>query len=87
MLYDPNENGLEWINPIDEYHFLIHGNRIESLKKYIKLIRILFFEMLKMNMRKKKINFFSECECRCKINYIRLCDLLNNLFISLNPLQ
>jgi len=30
---------------------------MESHKKYIKLIGILFFEMLKMNMKKKKSIF------------------------------
>jgi len=25
----------------------------------------------------EKINFFTECECKCKINYVRLCELLN----------
>jgi len=32
-------------------YFLIRGNEIESHKKYIKLIRILFSEMLKMKKK------------------------------------
>jgi len=48
-----NENRLKWINPI-EYYFLIHGNGVELHRKYIKLIRILFSEMLKINIKKKK---------------------------------
>jgi len=38
----------------DEYNFLIRGNGIESHRKYIKLIRILFSKMLKINVKKKK---------------------------------
>jgi len=37
----------------------VEMNGIESHKKYIKLIRTLFSQMLKMNMKKKKINFFN----------------------------
>jgi len=35
----------------------------------------------------EQINLFSECECRYKINYVQLCELLHKLFISLNPQQ
>jgi len=43
----------------DEYHFFfsLRGNGIESYRKYIKLIRILFSEMLKINIKKKKLIF------------------------------
>jgi len=67
--------------------FLDFENGIESHRKYIKLIRILFSEDAEDEYEEEKINLFNECECRYKINYVRLCELLNKLFISLNPQQ
>jgi len=66
---------------------LIRGNGIESQKIHKVLIRILFSEYAKDEYEEEKINLFSKCECRYKINYVRLCELLNKLFISLNPQQ
>jgi len=47
-MHPANKNGLEWINSIEYNEFLNRGNGIESNRKYTKLIRILFSEMLNM---------------------------------------
>jgi len=47
-------------------------NRVENT--IVKVNSYLIFQDAKNEYEEEKINLFSKRECRCKINYVQLCD-------------
>jgi len=69
-------NKSDWIRWIP---FLDRGNGIESYRKIHKINSYLVLRDAEDEYEEKKINIISECECRCKINYIHIVRIIQQI--------